>query len=101
MTVVTTAQTTDASVSSARALIEYNPIDAITLNTDLTVELSCDGGSNWAAGTLSLVTANSQTGRSVAETDAVACSAGTSFQARVKTLNNKSVQVYGTTVQVS
>ena len=35
MTVVTTAQTTDASVSTARALVEYNPVDAVTLNTDL------------------------------------------------------------------
>jgi hypothetical protein len=101
MTVVTTAQTTDASVSTARALLEFNPVDSITLNTDLTVELSCNGGSNWASATLSLVTAYSQTGRTVAETDAVACTSGTSFQARIKSLNNKDVQVYGTTIQVS
>ena len=99
MTVVTTAQTSDASVSTARALVEYNPVDSIALNTDLTVDLSCNGGTNWTAGTLSLVTAYSQTNRSVAETNTTSCTSGTSFQARVKSLNNKSVQVYGTTIQ--
>ena len=52
MTVVTTAQTADASVSTARALVEYNPVDSITLNTDLTIDVTCDGGSNWTGGTL-------------------------------------------------
>lgn len=101
MTVVTTAQTTDASVSTARALIEFNPIDAVTLNTDLTVELTCNGGTNWTAGTLTLVTANGQAGRDVAETNAVLCTAGTSFAARLKNLNNKNLQWYGTVIQVS
>ena len=99
MTVVTTAQTADTGVSTARALIEYNPVVAITLDTDLTIDLTCDGGAHWTAATLALVTANSQAGRYVAETGAVTCTSGTSFQARIKNLNNKNVQVYGVTVQ--
>ncbi|KQW22940.1 hypothetical protein ASC80_06325 [Afipia sp. Root123D2] len=98
MTLVTAAQTADSSVSNGRVLLEYDNIATPTLNTDLTVEVTCDGGSNWAAATLTLVTANSQGGRSVAETADTACTAGTSFAARIKTLNGKNVKIHGLTL---
>lgn len=41
-----------------------------------------------------------QAGRAVAETADTACTAGTSFAARIKTLNNKSIQIYGTAITV-
>jgi hypothetical protein len=100
MTLTTLSQTTDASVSNARALIEFDNVDVPTLNTDLIVEVTCDGGTNWSAATLSSVTAYSQSGRKVAETADTACTAGASFAARVKTANGKNVPIYGGSVAV-
>lgn len=97
MTLVTTAQTADASASKVRVLLEYNPVDAVTLNTDLTVEVTCDNGSNWASATLSAA-GTGQAGHSIAETEETTCTAGTQIAARVKTLNNKNVQLHGTAV---
>lgn len=101
MTVVTTSQTADASVSNGRVLIEYDHATASpTLNTDLTAEVTCNNGSNWASASLSAVTSYSgaSTQRRVAESADQACTSGTSFAARIKTLNNKNVPIYGVTV---
>lgn len=102
MTLITTAQTADSSVTSGRVLLEYNPVDAITLNTDFTAEVTCNGGTNWASATLSAVTSYSggSTQRSVAETADTSCTSGTSFAARIKTLNNKNVQIFGASLTV-
>lgn len=99
MTLVTASQTTDASVSNARVLLEYDDAATPTINTDLTVEVTCDGGSNWATAMLAAVTAYSQGGRKVVETDLTSCVAGTSVAARIKTLNNKSVPIYALALQ--
>ena len=95
MTLVTTSQTADSTVGSGRVLLEYDPVSATTLNTDLTADVTCDGGSHWASGTLSAA-GKGQAGRSVAETSDTSCGAntGTSFAARISTLNNKIVNVY-------
>ena len=99
MTLVTAMQGADATVSKGRVLIEYDNTAAPVLNTDLTVEVTCDGGAHWTAATLSAVTSNGQGGRKVAESVDQACTAGTSFAARLKTLNNKNVPVYGLKVE--
>ncbi|MDP2410345.1 MAG: hypothetical protein Q8M26_08670 [Pseudolabrys sp.] len=100
MTLVTASQTADASVSNGRVLIEFDNTAAPTLNTDLTVEVTCDGGSNWASASLSSVSTNGQGGRKIAETVDQSCTGGTSFAARIKTLNNKNVPIYGVSVTV-
>ncbi|QIO34646.1 discoidin domain-containing protein [Bradyrhizobium sp. 1(2017)] len=102
MTVVTTAQSTfgDATVSNGRVLIEYDNTATPTLNTDLTVEVTCNGGTNWSAATLSLVSSNGQGGRSIAETADTACTSGVSFAARIKTFNNKSIPIHGVSLTV-
>lgn len=100
MTVVTTMQTTDAAVSNARVLLEFDNTAGPALNTDLTVEVTCNGGTNWTAATLSAVTAYGQSGRKIAETADTACTSGTSFGARVKTANGKSVPIYALTLLV-
>lgn len=94
MTLVTTAQTADTSVSKAKATFEIDPIDAITAGTDLTVELTCDNGSHFTAAGSYTNCGKAQAGRTVLETDDVSCTAGTTFYARIKTLNNKSVNIY-------
>lgn len=100
MTVVTATQTADASVSNGRVLVEYDNTATPTLNTDLTVEITCNGGSNWASATLSAVTSYSQAGRKVAETADTPCTSGTSWAARIKTFNNKNIPIYGATLTV-
>lgn len=99
-TIVTASQTADASVSNARVLLEYDNGASPTLNSDLTAEVTCDGGSNWASATLSAVTSSSQAGRKVVETADTSCTSGTSFAARIKTANGKDVKVYGASVTV-
>jgi hypothetical protein len=100
MTLVTASQTADSSVSNGRVLLEFDDSAFPALNTDLAVELTCDGGANWTSATLSLVTSNSQDGRSVAETGDTACTAGTSFAARIKTANGKDVKMHGLSLAV-
>lgn len=99
MTVVTTTQTASSTVSNGRVLIEYDNAATPTLNTDLTAEVTCDSGSNWAAATLSSA-GSGQSGRIVAETADTACTSGTSFAGRIKTFNSKNIAVYGVTVGV-
>jgi hypothetical protein len=99
-TLVTTAQTADASVSNGRVLIEFDNMASPTLNTDLTAEVSCNGGSNWASASLSSVSTNGQGGRKIVESVDQACTAGTSFQARIKTLNSKQIPLYGASLTV-
>jgi hypothetical protein len=93
MALVTTAQTTDATVSRVRALLEYYP--AATLGTDITVEVSCDGGAHWTAAPLAAVTAYNQSSRLVAETADTPCTGGTSFAARIKTLTKRNIILTG------
>lgn len=100
MTLVTAMQTTDAAVSNGRVLLEFDDANAPVLDTDLTVGVTCDGGAHWTAASLSAVTSHSQGGRKVAETADQACTSGTSFAARIKTLNNKNVPVYGLSLTV-
>jgi len=103
MTLVTTAQTTDAARTKGRILIEYDDAcgtcNAVTLNTDLTAEVTCNGGTNWASATLSSVTAYSggSSQRKVAETADTTVTSGSSCAARLKTLNNKFLYIYGAT----
>jgi hypothetical protein len=100
MTLVTTSQPADAAIGNVRVLLEYNPVDATTLNTDLTVEVTCNGGSTWTNATLAAA-GTAQAGHKVAETADTTCPAtGTSFAARIKSLNNKFIEIYKTTVAV-
>jgi hypothetical protein len=81
-------------------LLEYNPVDATTINTDLTAEVTCNGGTNWTLATLSAA-GTAQAGRNVAETADTTCgTSGTSFAARIKTPTMKNVQIFKTTVTV-
>lgn len=52
MTLPSVEFTTDATPTAARGVVLYDPIDAVTLNTDLILEYSRDGGTTWTAATL-------------------------------------------------
>lgn len=99
MTLVTATQTTDSSVSNARVLLEYDASDSPTLNTDLTVEVTCDGGTNWTAGTLVKFSSHLQSGHHGAETGLFSCTPGTSVAARIKTANGKNVPIHALALQ--
>jgi hypothetical protein len=83
-----------------RVLLDYNPVDNIALNTDLTVEITCNNGTNWTAATLTAA-GTAQSGRRVAETADTACgTSGPQFAARIKTLTAKRLQIYRTAIAV-
>lgn len=100
MILLTTAQTADATVSNGRVLLEIDNTATPTLNTDLTVEVTCDAGAHWTSASLSSVTVNGQGGRKVVETVDQATTGGTSFGARIKTFNSKLIPIYAATVTV-
>jgi hypothetical protein len=93
-TLITPYQTADAARTKVRGIFEIDPVDAITLGTDWTVEYTCNGGTNWTAASTYTDCGKGQSGRTVVETEEVTCTSGTSFAARVKNLNNKDVHVY-------
>jgi hypothetical protein len=99
MTLVTTLQTADASVSKIRPVVEWDNATPLTAGTDFTIEGTCNGGSNWVAA-LTYAVAISQSGRKVAETDDISCTAGTSFGVRLKTITNKTMPTYGVAATV-
>jgi len=101
MTLVSNSFTADASPATGRIHIQVNPIDAITINTDLTAEISRDGGTTWTTATLSLKETLAD-GTKAYEDDSVDISSqptGTSMKWRVKTLNTKDVEVHGVVLQ--
>jgi hypothetical protein len=99
MTLTTLPQTTDGTIGRARAIVEFDDGAAPALNTDLVIEVTCDGGTNWASAALSAVTSHGQGGRKVAETADTPCAVGTSFAARIRTAG-KNVPIYGVAIAV-
>lgn len=93
---VSAAQAADAAPASARVLLMLEPIDAVTLNTDLIAEVSRDGGSNWTAGTLTQI--GTIGALRVVETGATSLTgqpSGSSVVARVKSFNDKQMRLHG------
>lgn len=90
----------EAAPATIRALLDVTPVDTITLGTDLTVEVSRDGGTTWTAAG-AYTTVRTLGSRKIVETDAVSVTgqpSGTSVRARIKTLNNKNLSVGGVTL---
>lgn len=94
MTVVTLGQMPDSTVSNGRVLMEIDNSASPTLNTDISVEVTCNGGTNWTPASLSSV-GRGQAGRLVVETVDQATTGGTDCRARVKKLTNKLIPIYG------
>lgn len=93
MTLQSVAITALAQPATILGVIREEDIDAITLGTDLTLEVSRDGGTTWTAVTLTEV-ATDGTGRILqGSADVSAQPAGTSLKWRVKTLNLKASKI--------
>jgi hypothetical protein len=100
MEIVSTATTAQAQPSEARLVLLHQPIDAVTLNTDVTVEVSRDSGTTWNAGTLVDQGAFDATIRILSATiDLSAQPAGTAMKWRFKTFNAKEQRLHGVWMQ--
>lgn len=101
MTLVSAAYTAANVPSTARVALQLVEPVAITINTDVTAEVSRDGGTTWTAVTLALST--NLNGVKVYEGIATISGqpSGTSMRWRVKTVNNKNVDVSGVVLQWS
>jgi hypothetical protein len=104
VTLVSNAFTADSAPDTGRIHIQAKPIDSITLNTDLTAEISRDGGTTFTTATL--VAKETLSDSTVAYEDASVDISGqpdatdhTSMKWRIKTLNSKNIEVHGVVLQ--
>ena len=103
MTLVSNAFTAKAVPATGRIHVQVKEIDSSTVNTDLTAEISRDGGTTWTSATLTLVDTLAD-GTKAYQNNSVDISgqpSGTSMKYRIKTLNTKEIQVHGTVLQWS
>lgn len=100
LTLVSQSFTADSVPTEARIVALHQAIDATTLNTDCTVEISRDGGTTWTTGTLVNEGAfDATTNIFSATVDISAQPSGTSMKWRFKTLNNKEQRLHGVWMQ--
>ncbi len=84
----------------ARVALLHQPVVAVTLNTDLIVEVSRDGGTSWTVGMLTCEGAfDATTNVLAAVLDLSGQPAGVSIRWRVRTLNNKEQRLHGVWLQ--
>ena len=99
MTLQSVAAIALAQPDTAFMVLRQEDVDAVTLNTDLTVAVSRDGGTTWTAGTLADV-GTLTTGRVLTSSiDISAQPAGTSMKWRAKTLNLKSQKIHAVGIE--
>ena len=97
MTLVSNAFTASAVPTQARIAVFIDPQVNITINTDFTAEVSRDGGTTWTAVTLAIVSNPIGTVEQYEGTVSISSQpSGTSMKYRLKTLNNKDIDVTGT-----
>lgn len=95
------AFTADAEPTIGRLVLAVNPIDPVTLNTELRGYMSRDGGTTWTQATLAVLTKLAD-GFQLVEDSAIDLSSqppGTSMKWRVETLNNVYLQLLGVVAQ--
>jgi predicted RecA/RadA family phage recombinase len=102
MTLVSNAFTATAVPTVARVATFIDPQESITINTDFTAEASRDGGTTWTAITLALTSNPVGTVEQYEGTASISSQpSGSSMKYRLKTLNNKDIDVTGTVFQWS
>ena len=95
MTLVSNAVTAETEPTTVEVLLVNQPVDAVTINTDVTLEVSIDGGSTYD--TVTLVDKGLfATGQNLLRGSAdVTARTGTSIKYRLKTLNTKTQNQIG------
>ncbi len=100
MVLLNDAYTADAQPDLARIVIDHEAIDAVTLNTDLTAEVSRDDGTTFTAITLAQVVDTPGDRQILAgEVDISGQPAGTDMVWRLKTFNDKEQRVHGVSLR--
>ena len=95
-----------ATSAPSNAIIGVQTVEneSATVNSDITAEVSRDGGSTFTACTLALKTSLGATGTKYyesASTDISSQPSGTSMKYRIKTLNDKDIELHGTALKWS
>jgi hypothetical protein len=102
MTLPSIEFTTTATPTAARGVVLYDPIDAVTLNTDLILEYSRDGGTTWTAATLEAEATFSGNVEILATEDVDISGqpvGATSIIWRIRTDNTKNLEIHGVYTQ--
>jgi hypothetical protein len=102
MTLRSVAYAAAAVPTTGRVAVQLFETDAITINTDVVVRVSRDGGTTWATASLSL--SQSLIGPKMYEATGISLASlgsGTSMKWEVSTANNKNVAVSGVVAQWS
>lgn len=97
------AFTADAPPDEARILIQMDPVDAITINTDVIASVSRDDGTTWTPAVLGEVE-TVVGGVLLFEDDTINISgqpSGTSVRYKIQVNNNKEVRLHGVALQWS
>ena len=94
MTLQSNADTALAQPDNVFAVLRQQDVDAVTLNTDLTIEASRDGGTTWTAITLAEAATLSPDRILTGSADISAQPVGTAMKWRLKTLNAKSQKIH-------
>ena len=101
MTLLSDAFTAETVPTIGRIHIQVAPQEVFTLNTDLTAEISRDGGTTFSAATL-VQTATLADGTIAYEDNNVNISgqpSGSQMKYRIKTLNSKELRIHGAVFQ--
>ena len=104
MTLVSNSFTADSAPSNTVIGVQVVENDSITINTDLTAEVSRDNGTTFTACTLALKSTLGASGTKYyesASTDISSQPSGTAMKYRIKTLNNKDIEVHGVALKWS
>ena len=101
LTLVGASQTAASAPSNIRMVMLYTPVDSSTLNTDVTLEISRDGGTTYSTYTLEYEADYDGTVQilTTEDIDVTGQPSGTSIVYRIKTLNNKNQRFHGVWVQ--
>lgn len=102
MTLRSVAYAAASVPTTGRVAIQLVETDAITINTDIIVRISRDGGTTWATASLSL--SQSLIGPKIYEATGISLSSlgsGTLMKWEVATANNKNVAISGVVLQWS
>jgi hypothetical protein len=95
MTLINSGLTASTAPSTGRISVQAEFVDSATVNTDLTAEISRDGGTTWTAVTLAAGAVNGGFTLYEGSADISGQPSGTSMKYRVKTLNTKEIRVSG------
>jgi len=95
MTLINGGLTASSAPTTGRITVQAEFVDSSTINTDLTAEISRDGGTNWTTATLTAGAVNGNFTLYEGNATISGQPSGTSMKFRVKTLNNKEIRVSG------